>query len=323
MNREARTVIGADLGGTYLKLGAVDAGGRIVARSRVRTDRSGDPAFFTDWLADALRTFASSLPEEPLGIGLGCPGLIDPEEGLCLRITNIPGVDGLPLGGLLADRLGMPVVVENDVNAMAYGEFVFGAGRPFRNVVCLTLGTGVGGGLVLDGRLYRGTGFTAGEIGHVCVDAEGIPCPCGSRGCLEQYVGIEGLVNQARWRIEAGLPTRIPEYVPEGGRITPRIIAQAARDGDGVAAEIFSDAGRKLGVVLAGLMHVLAPDAFVVGGGLTGAGDLILEPARREARLRVFTMLRERLRVLPAALGNDAGTVGVSLLLRERIGSEA
>jgi glucokinase len=312
--------VGADLGGTYLKLGALAPDGTIVHTDRVPTHRSGDRARFLDWLCDAIRSFCDELDDPVLGLGLGSPGLIDPVEGTALRITNIPGLDGVRLGPVLAERLGMTVVLENDVNAMAYGEFLYGAGAPCRNLVCLTLGTGVGGGLVLEGRLFRGSGFTAGEIGHVCVDPDGIRCPCGSHGCLERYVGEQAIVDQARWRLEAGIPSTIPDHLETGGRITGRAVAKAAEAGDRMARGILADAGRRLGLVLGGLMNVLAPDAFVVGGGVAGAGDLILEPARHEARLRVFADLRERLLVLPAALGNQAGIVGCASLAREAAG---
>lgn len=318
--KEATLALGADLGGTYLKLGAVAADGSIVRSVRVPTHRSGDRELFVDWLCGAIDSFRAEVGAPISGVGVGSPGLIDPVRGTAVRITNIPGLDGLPMGPLLAERLATPVVVENDVNAMAYGEFLYGAGQPCHNLVCLTLGTGVGGGLVLDGRLYRGSGFTAGEVGHVCVDPDGVSCPCGSRGCLERYVGQEAIVGAARWRIEAGIPSSMSEYAAAEGALTPKAIAAAAHDGDAVAREVLADAGRKLGIVLGGLMDVLAPDAFVIGGGLAGAGDLILEPARREARLRVFADLRDRLCVLPAALGNNAGIVGCAALAREAAG---
>lgn len=317
---ETSLALGADLGGTSLKLGAVAADGTIVRSTSVPTDRSGNRERFVEWLSGAIASFRDGTASPILALGVGSPGLIDPVAGVAIHVTNIPGLDGLPVGPLLAERLAMPVVLENDVNAMAYGEFLFGAGEPCRNLVCLTLGTGVGGGLVLDGRLYRGSGFTAGEVGHVCVEPDGVSCPCGSRGCLERYVGQEAIVGQARWCIEAGIPSSIPGYAEAEGDLTPKAVAAAARAGDALARRILADAGRKLGMVLGGLMNVLAPDAFVIGGGLAGAGDLILDPARHEARLRVFADLRDRLSVLPAALGNRAGIVGCAALAREAAG---
>jgi len=244
----------------------------------------------------------------------GAPGLSIPGRGL----SGSPLTREVPLKRIVEDRNGLPTFLANDVNAMALAENAFGAGKDFRDFVCLTLGTGVGGGIILDGKLREGITGTAGEIGHMTVDPNGPRCNCGNRGCLERLIGARYLVENAIAKLKASGNGGILIDMAGGDprRITPRLMSEAASKGDDISIEVFREAGEALGIIFASLTNFLNPEAFVVGGGVSKAGDLILEPARRTLLERAMREPAEAVRVVPAALGGDAGMIGSSLLVR-------
>jgi glucokinase len=230
--------------------------------------------------------------------------------------------DAEPLKELVERRVGLPVVVENDANAAAWGEAVFGGGRGERFIVCVTVGTGIGGGIVVDGELYRGRWGIAAEVGHYRVEPNGRPCGCGNRGCWEQYASGNALVREARWRSaeqreDAALMLSLGDGTPEG--VVGAHITEAARLGDPVAIASFEACGKWLGQGLADLSAILDPGCFVIGGGVSEAGELLLGPARR-AYTEALTgrAHRPHAEVRPALLGNDAGLVGAADLARRR-----
>jgi glucokinase len=195
------------------------------------------------------------------------------------------------------------VTIENDANGMAYGEWKYGAAREGRHVVCVTLGTGVGGALILDGRLYRGAQLGAGEIGHMSIDLHGIEGPYGNDGGLEEYVGNQQIITRAQQAYRAA-------GKPEAGTCTPADLAAAAAAGDEIARALWDEIGTELGAALASVVWLLNPDTIVIGGGVARAGELIFEPIRRTIRQRTSAVFREHLQIVPASLGNDAGIVG-------------
>lgn len=310
--------IGVDVGGTKVAAGVVDESGLILDRTRVDTPPH-DPDAVVAAIAGAVDQLRTGREIETVGIGVA--GFVDHERANVYFAANLRWQD-VPLRAELEQRLGLPVVVENDANAAAWGEFRFGAGREETHIVCVTVGTGIGGGVIAGGELYRGGFGVAAEIGHVQVVAGGRPCGCGQRGCWEQYASGNALVRDARERAaesreEAEILLRLGDGTPEG--IKGEHVSQAARLGDPVAITTFESLGGWLGQGLASLAAVLDPETFLVGGGVSEAGDLFFKPMV-DAFHRLLTGGDHRpvATVELAQLGNDAGLVGAADLARRR-----
>ena len=302
--------IGIDFGGTTIKSGLVD-GGRIVRPGTIidTQDFSGPEA-----ILDALGSVIGTLRADASGaaaIGIGLPGLVDSVDGIVHELTNVEGWQDVALRDLLRKRTGLPVTIENDANAMAYGEWKYGAALNGRHVVCVTLGTGVGGALILDGKLYRGAQLGAGEIGHMSIDLRGRKGPYGNFGGLEEYVGNQQIAERAAEKYrEAGSPRSAAEC-------SPATLAAAALQGDAIAQLLWETLGDEIGAALASVVWIINPDTIVIGGGVAKAGDLILDPIRRSIQARTMRVFHEKLRVVPAMLGNDAGIIGSAALALE------
>jgi glucokinase len=314
------SAVGVDIGGTSVKLAVVRPDGSVLLRSSLSTQADDDPdttisriARGVDDLLDAARRTDPERVGEPV-VGVGCAGLISTQEGVVHLSPNLPRWKDVPLGPDLSRRLGAPVLLHNDANAFVLGEFWAGAGRGARVLLGLTLGTGVGGGIVLDGELFTGSHGFAGEFGHTPIDVEGPPCGCGARGCLEIYVGNRAIVNRYL-ELCSGRPGPHVERLIEGdtGRLDPEIISRGARAGDVEARDAFARTGALLGAGLAGLANVFDPDRIVIGGGVALAGELLLEPARAALAGRAMAPAAFLPDVRPAALGAQAGVVGVAL----------
>ncbi|MDP3981640.1 MAG: ROK family protein [Chlamydiota bacterium] len=304
--------VGVDVGGTYIKFACVDASGRLLEFHKIKTPVDSERAVMMDHIVDGIRHCAKIMKREVQDVGIGVPGCVDFDKGFIHTLVNIPGWDDVPLADILKEKLGCRVFVDNDVNVMALGELHFGAAKKGRNVIALTLGTGVGGALIIDTRLYRGSSTTAGEIGHMVVEKDGFPCNCGSWGCLERYVGNKYLVEQVE-EAKDDFPNSIL-FHDDTLVITPIEIEKAALKGDTLAMSIWEIAGTYLGIVIAGLVNFVNPDIIVIGGGVALAGDLILNPVRREIASRSMKRPREAVQVLPAELGENAGVIGAATL---------
>src|SRR3954452_5737536 len=310
--------IGVDVGGTKVAAGVVDKEGRILVQERVHTP-AHDAASVEDAIADVVGRLRAEHDAEAVGIGVA--GFIDRGRSKVFFAPNLRWHD-LPLHQDLSDRLGLPVIVENDANAAAWGEYRFGAGRLEDFLVCVTVGTGIGGGVIADGELFRG-GFGIGaEIGHIQMVENGRPCGCGQRGCWEQYASGNALVRDARERAaesraEAEVLLSLGDGTPEG--IAGEDVTEAARLGDPVAAAAFEALGSWLGQGLADLAAVLDPETFIVGGGVSEAGDLVLKPMADAFDQRLTGRShRPVAQIQLAELGNDAGLVGAADLARRR-----
>ena len=311
--------IGVDIGGTKVAGGVVDETGRIIARSRIET-----PARDAEAAEDAIVTVVDQLRGDldVEAVGLGAAGFVDAERSRVYFAPNLPDWHNEPVRDDVSRRVGLPVVVENDANAAAWGEHRFGAGRDETYLVCVTVGTGIGGGIVIDDDLYRGRFGIGAEIGHMQVAADGRLCGCGQRGCWEQYASGSALVRDARERAaesraEAQVLLRLGDGTPEG--ISGKHVTEAAQGGDEVAMAAFATVGRWLGQGLADLAAILDPGLFVLGGGVSEAGQLLLDPVRT-AFEEVLTGGRVRpvAKIVLAELGNDAGLVGAADLARHR-----
>jgi glucokinase len=307
----SQTAIGIDFGGTSIK-SAVVRGGKIAERGD-----SIDPQAYVspEALIGAIVAMTEKLRAahpDVAGIGVGLPGFVDSVHGIVHSLTNVAGWIEIPLCRMLVEQTGLPATIENDVNAMTYGEWKYGAAQGAKHAICITLGTGVGGGLILDGRLYRGAQLAAGEIGHSSIDYRGRTGPYGNFGGLEEYVGNRQIAERAVALYAADGVSKTIE------QCTPRDLAAAARQGDRIARNLWAELGDEIGAALANAVWILNPDTIVIGGGVAKAGDILFEPIRQSVASRTMKLIHENLNIVPATLGNDAGIIGNAALVLDR-----
>ncbi len=303
-------VLAGDLGGTNLRIAAVDPSGRLIYRLEAATPRHSDETKVVETAAGLAAQCREKLEADPLALGFAIPAIMKADEDLIFSSPNLPELGRTPLAGSLKEKLGFPVILENDATAAAIGEHWLGASREFSNSVCVTLGTGVGGGIIIDGKPLRGPDGTAGEIGHICVEPLGPPCGCGSNGCLEQFSSATAIVRMAN-----ELASEYPESGAAGRKnVDAFALFQLGQAGDPLGKEVFRRAGAYLGIALAGLINVLNPEAIVIGGGVAEGWDLFIDATRNEIRKRAFREPAERARIVRASLGSDAGIVGAAFL---------
>jgi glucokinase len=307
---------GVDVGGTKIAAGVVDEEGNLLARARHESP-AGDPTAIENTIAELVRALSTDHAVE--AVGVGAAGFIDSERSTVLFAPNLAWRDE-PLKADLERLVGLPVVIENDANAAAWGEFMFGAGADVDDLLLVTVGTGVGGGIVLDGKLHRGAFGVAAEIGHMRVVPNGRRCGCGNLGCWEQYASGTALVRDARERLASDLEggERLLELA-EGDldRLDGPMVSKAAKEGDPLAVDLLADLGRWLGEGIASLAAVLDPGAVVIGGGVSEADDLLLEPVRKHFAANLTGHgHRPELTIRKAQLGNRAGLIGAADLAR-------
>lgn len=318
---------GIDIGATWIKVGLVTTEGVLISREEVATKTVSSPAHF---LATARETMNRLLEREHFqkgwvrAIGVGAPGWVDYSAGIVYELTNIPGWQQVPLAKELERESGVATFVDNDANVMAAGELVHGAGKGFRDFVCLTLGTGVGGAIVVGGDIYRGAGGLAGEIGHMTLDLNGRQCPCGAKGCLERYVGNHSIVENAVRRIREHPDSRksiILQLADEKiEKITPKLLTEAASRGDETALAVWLETGRYLGTALAVLVNLLNPECFIIGGGVADAGDFLFGPMRETMESLAMNQVGKSTPIFRAKLGADAGMIGAATFAMEYSG---
>jgi glucokinase len=313
-------ILGIDIGGTKVAVGVADGAGRLQARERRATAELGDGEALLaglEALADVALAACGSARADVQGVGLALPGPVDRARGVMEVAQSLRGLEGLPLAARFSEAFGAPAAVENDANAAALGEARLGAGQGARVMLYFTISTGIGGAIVLDGELWTGAAGHAGEFGHQIVVARGgLLCSCGGHGCLETVASGPAIAHRARALAEARPESRLALLLSEGGAeaITARTAAAAARDGDAAARELWGETGRSLGIGVANVVVLFDPDSVVLGGGVMGAGRLLLEPVRRVLRDRAMPRLRRKVRVLPAAFGEDAALMGALAL---------
>lgn len=309
--------LGVDMGGTNLRFAVVSADGKIIWSDRIST-QAGSPR---DEILAAMKVgireglnFGEKKGKRPQGLGIGVPGTVDFENGFIQTLVNVPGWDRVPLGKILEEEFKLPVFVDNDVNVMALGEHAFGAARKARNIICVTLGTGVGGGVIVDGALYRGSTFSAGELGHIVVQRDGPLCNCGNRGCLERFIGNRYLMDRALELYRMKAPQKIPKM------LLPEDLDKAAAAGDEVARFVWEEVATHLGIVLAGLVNFFNPDLIVIGGGIAKAGRFLFDPLGFVVKERSMAIPGRHVQVVPAELGTDAGLIGAAALVMRKSG---
>ena len=310
--------IGCDLGGTNLRAAIVDVGtGKVLQQKSISTlARKGHDAVMKR-MADLFLQLIqlSGLQKEEIGgIGIGVPGVLDLDKGEVLFLPNLAGTwPHVPLSDTITRLTGLPTTLLNDVRAITYGEWAFGAGRGVDTVAVFAIGTGIGGGLVLNGQLHLGIGGTGGELGHTTIDFNGPRCGCGNYGCLEAYASGPAIAAMGLKAVTQGLTTCIADLCENDlNRITPKLIAKAAHQNDEIAMDIFERAGFYLGIAAANVCVAIGPRRIIIGGGVAQAGDLLLDPIRRTLRDRVTVMPVDQVEVVQSQLGNNAGVIGVA-----------
>jgi glucokinase len=310
--------VGVDLGGTNIRAAVFDGGRKILGRSERPTRAQEEADAVIRRIAACVREAldrSSVAAEEVAGVGVGAAGLTDWRTGVVVLASNL-GWRDVPLKERLERELdGLRVEVDKDTNAAALAEARLGAGREFRHFLYVSAGTGIGGGLILDGTLYRGATGGAGDIGHVVVDPDGPLCGCGDHGCVEVFSSGAGMVNRAREVLAGGEEAASSAMTVE--ELTPQTIFEAAGEGDAVAARVVEKAGRALGLALADYVNINNPEAIVLGGGVVRAGRAYTEPVERELRRRALPALGEIVKLVPPGLGDDVGVAGAALLLAE------
>lgn len=311
------SIIGIDIGGTNIKSVLIDPEGNILDRLSLPTLAEGGPEAVIAQLHASIEQLTAHHPRAALtGIGIGAPGSVDFDRGMILHPPNLPGWEEVPLVRLINDRWHAPVLIDNDANCAALGEAYFGAGTQADHFIGLTLGTGVGSGIVINRKIFHGEKGYGGEFGHTSIDYNGPACGCGNFGCIEAYIGNSFLVEHARAYIHHHPESILYETVqrhPE--MLTPKEISVAAAAGDSTAHEILYEAGYKLGIAVSNTANLLDITTFIVGGGVAAAGKPLFDGISEAANARVIKVHRGTVHILPAALGNDAGMLGAASLI--------
>ena len=302
--------IGVDLGGTNIKAGAVSEHGKISKAIQIASEADQGPSHVIQRIVQAVEEIAET--KTIGGVGIGVPGQIDVRAGLCHFAPNLQGWKEVSITPAIQDKLGCPVILDNDANVAAVGEFAYGAGKGSRHMLMVTLGTGVGGGLILNGEIFRGARDLAGEFGHITVDMNGFTCSCGRKGCIEEYASIRGIVRMVREKLDAGAESSLRQVE----NLTPREIYHDAVNGDSLAIEAFRCAGDYLGIALADVANLLNLERIVVGGGIANAGNFILDAAKARIQNEALPVVAHSIEIVRAELGNSAGLVGAAFLAR-------
>ena len=310
--------IGIDVGGTNVKIALVDGDGKIIYSNSVPTYAQMGYEYTVNNIKQAIKDLMKETNTEAKdiqGIGFDFPGQVDCKTGVVKLAPNIPGWVNVPIAQMIEDEFHIPTRIDNDVRCAALGELKFGAGRGCENFVCITVGTGIGSGLVINGKVVRGAANAAGELGHIKLQMEDGPlCGCGDSGCLEAFASGPSIVAMAQEYLKGGKSAKFRELAGDG-EITPYIVAKAAEAGDPVAKRIFEKMGYYIGMGLTSVINLLNPEKIIIGGGVAECGDLLSDPIRRTINDRAMKVQRESVEIVPAELGNSAGVIGASMLV--------
>ncbi|MGQ9546541.1 MAG: ROK family protein [Dehalococcoidia bacterium] len=312
-----------DLGGSKILTAIVGPRGEILSSHETMTPATqGSEAVIQSLLGSSHRTLeqAGVAISDICAVGIGAAGISNPEAGILFTSPNLPGLRNILLRDIVQERLGKKTFLVNDANAAALGEFCFGAARGVRNFIYITLSTGIGGGIIVDGKVFTGAIGAAGEVGHMTIDDNGPTCNCGNRGCWETLASGTALAREARRRIEGGARTSILKYAEgDAGRVTAQVIHDAAKQGDNLARELIARTGYYVGVGLANLINIFNPELIVIGGGLSSIGDMLLKPAFKAAGERAFKEAFQAVRFTSAELGRNSTVLGAAAFALEEL----
>lgn len=314
---KSKKIIGIDIGGTKISLLLTNGYGRVLARRMIPTRKGAEARRSVREMSAVLADMLKKHPVkvgELLGIGVGVPGPVDAARGVVPWSPNLEGWKGIRLKEILARRFRVPVYLDNDANAAAFGEKVFGAGKRTRDFVYITVSTGIGGGLVLGNAIHRGASFCGGEVGHMTLVPGGNRCKCGKRGCLEAYASGTAIARRLRERLKSKLPGGF-NGMKRRGPITAELVSYGARRGDRLCIEILKEAGRYLGIGVANLINVLNPEMVVIGGSVTRAGSYLWKPMLESAGKESWPVAFKACRIRRTSLGDHAGNLGAAALV--------
>lgn len=311
--------LGIDLGGTNIAVAVVDENYNIVGRAKVKTDAHRPAEEICDSIAEASRQAVKEAGlkiEDIASAGIGTPGSVIPSEGIVTYANNFTGFNNLPLCAMLKDRLGIDIYIENDANAAAYGEYLAGAGVGTNDFVAVTLGTGVGGGVIIGGKMLLGSNFAGGELGHTVLHMDGEPCTCGRRGCFEAYASATALIKQTERAMAENKDSLMWELTEKsGGKVNGRTAFDAMRKGDKAATEVVNNYCRYVAEGVCNIMNIFQPDLLCIGGGISNEKENLTNPVNELVRRDIYTRHTEtKDRICAAKLGNDAGIIGAAFL---------
>jgi len=310
-----KVVAGIDIGGTKIAIALeTETGARIAAR-RLPTEVELGPERIFENIARAVEELLAETGAHLTAVGIGCPGPIDIERGLVLSPANLPDWVEFPIVALVRQRFGAPVVLDNDANAAALGEYFYGAGRGFKTVFYVTISTGIGGAIICEGRVHHGVQAGAGEVGHTIVNPDGFLCRCGMRGCLETIASGLNIARRMREKLAAQNGGNIENYRD----VTAETVVEALRNGDAAAQEIWDETIKFLAIGLGNAITIIAPEAVVIGGGVSAAGELLLSPLRQEIAKNVTMLPIEKVEILNASLGSESGVCGALMLAQQAL----
>jgi glucokinase len=316
---QRKLYIGVDLGGTNIKTGCFDSEMKLLASTSAPTQADLGPEFVADKIAETISQVVkqcSASMSDVEGIGIGAPGPSDLKRGIILAAPNLSKFRNVPLRKMIRERIGRPVILENDANAAGYGEYVVGAGRGADDIVFVTLGTGIGSGIIANGQLVHGHGGNAGELGHTIIEVDGRLCTCGQKGCVEAYASATQTVRRALEAIEAGRASSLSAIYRNKGDITAKDIYEQSAAGDGLAKEITEGTAKALGVLCVNILHITEPQKIVFAGGMIAAGDALLSRIRHYFNQYIWSLKPESIEICFASLGEQAGMIGAAALAR-------
>jgi len=316
MTNKSKYAIGVDLGGTSIKLGIVTNTGRIIKKMSIRTEAEKGSKKVIRNIVTAITELLVGTNYKISGIGIGCPGVVTPGKGIVENPPNLPGWKKVNVGNIIQAEFRKKVFVDNDANAAAIGELTFGSGKNYKSFIMITLGTGVGGGIVINKKIYHGDFGAAGEIGHISIDYKGPKCNCGSYGCIEAYAGNQYFKQRVKSELKKHPGSKLWKLIDNDlNKVSPKSVQFAAERGDKFSKSVIDELGMHLGSAFASLCNVLDVSVFIIGGGIAGFGKPLFDPIKQTIASRVMAPIRPRVKVLPAKLKNDAGIKGASALV--------
>ncbi len=314
--KKKKFAIGIDIGGTNIRGGMIDNIGNVYNCIKIpigKTKNYEEVKKKLVWLINEIVEINKITLDDIKGIGIGCPGLINADKGIVIKSPNLQDFKSIPLAYDISKKINKKVLIENDANVFALGEYYCGSGRNSESMICITVGTGIGGGIILNGNLWRGFSGIAGEVGHIIIKENGAKCGCGVKGCMEQYTSATALVNKAKQAIIKGEKTSLSLK-----NLTAFEIYKAAKNNDFVAKKIVNNAIHHLGLGLAALVNILNPETIIIGGGVAEAGNFFLKSLENEIKKMAYTLTTYNLKIFKSSLGDKAGIIGAGFLIFEK-----
>ncbi|MDP8296986.1 MAG: ROK family protein [Candidatus Orphnella occulta] len=309
-------ILAIDFGATFVKFGLLNLKGEILKKGSFSTKAHLSRKSLVSRIITESELMITGLKKSLLGVGIGVPGPVDYKKGVIYNLTNVKGWRGVPLRDIIRSQLKVPVFVDNDANAACIGEAKWGAAKGFKDVVCITLGSGLGSAVMIDGKIFRGRGYSAAEMGHMCIERHGLKCNCGSRGCLETFAGNSYIVKEAVNRLKRGEKS-ILSKLTDGklSEITPKLIHEASKKGDQFSIKVWQRMGENVGIGLSNIVNIFNPEVIVIGGGLAKSGKFLFDSIKTTVKARAMPIFTKDLKIKKAKFIEDAGTVGAAALV--------